>query len=116
MLKAKRLATTGGGFQKTTKKGLDLAPSLASISRHWLTSQKVWTIHLLGKDFNRFLQLVNKGSIKKFIELLITSITTLKASISTIKLFKPSSLEMARPSLRAYNSAMKLLVLPSALA
>ena len=44
------------------------------------------------------------------------SITILKASSLAIKLFNPSSLERIKPSLKAHSSAIKLLVLLSALA
>ena len=65
---------------------------------------------------SRFWQSDSKGSINRFVVLLFISMTMLKVSISTIWLSIPSSLAMSRPSRRAHDSAMELLVLPRALA
>ena len=95
---------------------MELPPNLVSASAQWLASWKVCTILLLGMAASKFLQSDSKGFINRFAVLLFISMTMLKASISTIRLSIPSSLAISRPSQRAHNSAMELLVLPWALA
>ena len=113
-LRANRLATTCGGSTKTTKEKTTLDLNLASASAHWLAFRYICCIRLLGIVLNRLLQSDNKSSIIGHGLSLDNIWITLKASSSTIKLESPKSLKMMRPSLRAHNSAMKLLVVPKA--
>ena len=108
--KAKRAPTTGNASTKTTKGKLRLDPILANASVHWLALQYVCSIRLLGITFKRFLQSDKRGFINIFTVTLFISWTTFKASISTIRLLRHRSLARVSPSLRAHNSAIKLLV------
>ena len=108
--KAKRAPTTGSSSTKTAKGKLRLDPILANASMHWLALWYVCSIRLLGISFKRFLQSDKRGFINIFTVTLFISWTTLKASISTIRLLRHRSLARVSPSLRTHNSAMKLLV------
>ena len=63
-------------------------PILASALAHWLASLKTWSIRVLGKVLNRFLQLDRSGSKARLAtEFLINKSTKDKASSLTIRFF-----------------------------